>query len=181
MCAGPTSSKGTSRSRAAAERPAAPEHPRSHSLPPLAPSLAFSPPKSDYPPGASPFCAKYHPIHDNNVYDPSGPILDKNGVWHTWEDDGGWSHWTSTDLIHWKGDFTDSTHFSGDTGSVSPTPSGVYAFWPILGSLNVPIGSAKATNDSMLVWTQRGATTQRSCAGRRNQRGVLHLHWSWPY
>ena len=145
-------------------------------------SLAFSPPKGDYPPGASPFCAKYHPIHDRNVYDPSGPILDKNGVWHTWEDDGGWSHWTSTDLIHWKGDFTDSTHFSGDTGSVSPTPSGVYAFWPILGHSTVPIGSAKATNDSMLEWTQRGATIQQPAridAGFRDPVRAFELNGKW--
>ena len=60
-----------------------------------------------------------------------GPLLDATGLWHTWEDDGAWSHWTSKDLIHWSGSFRENTtHFGGDTGSVSPTPSGVYAFWP---------------------------------------------------
>ena len=63
-------------------------------------SLGFAPATDP-----SPFCARYHPIHDGNVYDPSGPLLDKTGVWHTWEDDGGWSHWTSKDLIHWNGSF----------------------------------------------------------------------------
>ena len=38
------------------------------------------------------FCPQYHPIHYGNVYDPSGPILDNSGLWHTWEDDGAWSH-----------------------------------------------------------------------------------------
>ena len=56
-------------------------------------SLSFAPAADP-----SPFCARYHPIHDGNVYDPSGPLLDKTGLWHTWEDDGGWSHWTSKDL-----------------------------------------------------------------------------------
>ena len=76
------------------------------------------------PPPPSAFCPKYHPIHAPNVYDPSGPLLDEQGNWHTWEDAGAWSHWVSKDLIHWKGDFKTSTHFGGDTGSVSPTPSG---------------------------------------------------------
>ena len=84
-----------------------------------------NPPPPPPPPGASPFCAKYHPIHDGNVYDPSGPLRAHDGTWHTWEDDGGWSHWTSKDLIHWSGSFRESTRFGGDTGSVSPTPSGV--------------------------------------------------------
>lgn len=112
------------------------------------------------PPSApSPFCAKYHAIHDANVYDPSGPLLDLSGTWHLWEDFGSWSHWTSTDLIHWSGSFGASTHFSRDTGSVSPTPSGIYAFWPIMdGPGKGAIGSAKATNDSMLEWDHRGPT-----------------------
>ena len=40
----------------------------------------------------------------------------------------------------WDGNFSTSTHFGGDTGSVSPTPSGVYAFWPIMG------GAGKGTS-----------------------------------
>ena len=46
-----------------------------------------------------------------------------------------WSHWTSKDLIHWSGSFKNGTGFGGDTGSVSPTKSGVYAFWPIMSAL----------------------------------------------
>ena len=104
-----------------------------------------------------PFCPQYHPIHDGGVYDPSGPILDKSGLWHTWEDDGAWSHWTSKDLIHWSGSFKqNTTNFGGDTGSVSPTPSGVYAFWPIMGGPGKgAIGSAKAIDDSLTAWTHR--------------------------
>ena len=122
-------------------------------------AIGFAAPR-DGPPGASsPFCPKYHPIHDRNVYDPSGPLLDKTGLWHAWEDDGAWSHWTSHDLIHWSGDFKASTHFGGDTGSVSPTPSGVYAFWPIMsGPGRGAIGSAKATDAGLTNWTHRGPT-----------------------
>ena len=93
--------------------------------------------------------------------DPSGPLLDEQGNWHTWEDAGAWSHWVSKDLIHWKGDFKTSTHFGGDTGSVSPTPSGVYAFWPIMGGPGKgSIGSAKSKDPSggMTQWDQRGPT-----------------------
>ena len=82
----------------------------------------YTPPPPPPPPSA--FCPKYHPIRKsqayphhnfistdvsdrspvfadaNSVYDPSGPLLDKSGTWHTWEDDGGWSHWGTKDLIH---------------------------------------------------------------------------------
>ena len=64
------------------------------------------------------FCPQYHPIHDGNVYDPSGPILDNSGLWHTWEDDGAWSHWTSRDLIHWSGSFTQNTTHFGELTTV---------------------------------------------------------------
>ena len=111
------------------------------------------------PPPPPPFCARYHPIHNGRLYDPSGPLMDSGGEWHVWEDLGAWSHWTSSDLVHWSGSFGASTHFGADTGSVSPTPSGVYAFWPIMsGPGKGAIGSARATNDSMLDWVHRGAT-----------------------
>jgi hypothetical protein len=113
------------------------------------------------PPPPSAFCPKYHPIHAGNVYDPSGPLLDKDGTWHTWEDAGAWSHWWSKDLIHWKGNFSTSTGFGGDTGSVSPTPSGVYAFWPIMGGPGKgSIASAKSKDPEagLYAWDQRGAT-----------------------
>eukprot|EP00658_Telonema_sp_P-2_P033226 TRINITY_DN24431_c0_g1_i2.p1 TRINITY_DN24431_c0_g1~~TRINITY_DN24431_c0_g1_i2.p1 ORF type:complete len:448 (-),score=98.16 TRINITY_DN24431_c0_g1_i2:169-1512(-) len=93
-------------------------------------------------------------------YDPSGPLFDEaSGLWHLWEDDGSWSHWTSPDLIHWTGNFTTSTGFGGDTGSVSPTESGVYAFWPIMsGPGQGAIGSAVAADSGMTEWTHRGPT-----------------------
>lgn len=112
------------------------------------------------PPDPDSFCPRYHPIHDGGVYDPSGPLLDDSGTWHQWEDEGGWSHWTSTDLMHWTGSFTaNTTNFGGDTGSVSPTASGVYAFWPIMsGEGKGAIGSAKAANAALTQWDHRGAT-----------------------
>jgi hypothetical protein len=120
-------------------------------------SACTTPAPTPAPPSG--FCARYHPIHDSNVYDPSGPLLDDSGLWHQWEDDGAWSHWTSTDLIHWNGSFHDSTNFGGDTGSVSPTKSGVYAFWPIMsGESKGAIGSAVATDAALTKWTHRGAT-----------------------
>eukprot|EP01047_Picozoa_sp_COSAG01_P054467 COSAG01_NODE_5953_length_3931_cov_21.491141_4_plen_234_part_00 len=62
----------------------------------------YGPPPPAPPAPPSPFCPQYHPIHANNVYDPSGPLLDEAGTWHTWEDAGAWSHWWSKDLIHCK-------------------------------------------------------------------------------
>ena len=80
------------------------------------------------------FCVAYHQLHggpSGDVYDPAGPLLDDDGMWHLWEDLGGWSHWKSRDLIHWSGSFTaNTTNFSTLTGAVSPTPTGMYAFYP---------------------------------------------------
>ena len=72
-----------------------------------------------------------------------------------------WSHWTSKDLIHWSGSFKNGTGFGGDTGSVSPTKSGVYAFWPIMsGAGKGAIGSAVAdpADPGYSSWKQRGPT-----------------------
>jgi sucrose-6-phosphate hydrolase SacC (GH32 family) len=154
------------------------------------PPPAASPP----PPPRSAFCARYHPIHDNadgsggkggGVYDPAGPLLDKHGVWHTWEDDGGWSHWTSTDLIHWHGSLNQSTNFSGGTGAVSPTPSGVYAFWPELSPGTIDKGaiySARATNESMTQWVHRGLTIPmpaRITTGYRDPMRAFTFNSKW--
>lgn len=82
------------------------------------------------PAGESFFAPRFHPIGGPKVYDPSGPLLDDSGRWHLWEDQGGWSSWTSRDLMHWDGTLRSSTHFGGLTGSVSYTRSGIFAFWP---------------------------------------------------
>ena len=113
-------------------------------------ALPVLPPGKPPTPGSA-FCPKLHPIHEptsyagsqgppeeGGVYDPSGPLLDAHGTWHVFEDASGWwtstpgwTHWRSPDLIHWFGNFSDGMGFGkGMTGSVSPTPSGVYAFWP---------------------------------------------------
>jgi len=147
----------------------------------------FGPPPPPPPPPPTPpnpYCVAYHPIHDGNVYDPSGPLLDDTGLWHTWEDDGAWSHWTSKDLIHWEGSFkVNTTNFGGDTGSVSPTPSGVYAFWPIMGGLGKgEIGSAKATDASMTSWIHRGPTIpmpSRINAGYRDPVRAFEFNNKW--
>lgn len=114
---------------------------------------------SDIPAPVLAFCPRFHPIRDAGVYDPSGPLLDDNGIWHQWEDKGAWSHWTSRDLIHWNGTFDKSTNFGGDTGSVSPTPAGVFAFWPIMSGPNKgDIGSSKSLDDGVNTWEDRGPT-----------------------
>jgi hypothetical protein len=79
-----------------------------------------------------PWCALLHPLRSHYLFDPSGPLLDERGVWHLWEDEGSWSHWTSRDLVHWEGALVNGTNFSQDTGAVSVTPAGTYAFWPLM-------------------------------------------------
>lgn len=133
------------------------------------------------PPPESEFCPQYHPIRNPSVYDPSGPLLDEHGLWHTWEDYGAWSHWTSHDLIHWNGTFARSTHFGGDTGSVSPTASGVYAFWPIMPH-SVQIGSARARTPSLTDWEMRGPTIdmpKRINAGFRDPVRAFEYRSKW--
>jgi sucrose-6-phosphate hydrolase SacC (GH32 family) len=88
------------------------------------------PPGPPTPPARGFFCPRFHPIGGDKVFDPSGPLLDDSGRWHLWEDEGGWSNFSSRDLMRWHGTLRSSTHFNGLTGSVSPTPSGTYAFWP---------------------------------------------------
>ena len=105
------------------------------------------------------FCPRYHPIHGGNVYDASGPLFDdESGTWHLFDDDGGWSHWRSKDLVHWSLS-ENTTHFSTDTGSLSPTASGIYAHWPVVQS-NMGnkccqvVKSAKATDASLSRWAE---------------------------
>ena len=134
---------------------------------------------------SSPFCPKLHPIRDGGVYDPSGPLIAQDGVFHVWEDEGAWSHWTSTDLVHWSGSFKNgTTNFGGDTGSVSPTPSGVYAFWPIMsGQGKGSIGSAKSLDSNNLdVWQHRGPTIpmpKRIDAGFRDPVRAFQFGEKW--
>lgn len=81
---------------------------------------------------AANYCTTLHPLHGHpTVFDPSGPLLDNSGLWHMWDDQGAWPHWTSHDLVHWQGSLTtNTTNFSGLTGAISPTPSGMYAVYP---------------------------------------------------
>lgn len=53
---------------------------------------------------------------------------------------GAWSHYTSTDLLRWtKGTDTNFTYL---TGSVSPTSTGVYAFYPTITQSSIAIAVA---------------------------------------
>eukprot|EP00054_Salpingoeca_dolichothecata_P015306 m.87904 g.87904 ORF g.87904 m.87904 type:complete len:544 (-) comp21429_c0_seq2:36-1667(-) len=132
------------------------------------------------PPPPGPFCAQYHPIHSPNVYDPSGPIQTSDGTWHVFEDQGGWSHWTSRDLIRWQLR-SPSTGFSGLTGSVAATPSGMYAFWP--SSDQSSILTAVATDGETLnTWQQRGPAIHAPAFSGKNFRDplrALNLNEKW--
>eukprot|EP01043_Picozoa_sp_COSAG02_P052605 COSAG02_NODE_5692_length_4119_cov_2.601244_5_plen_336_part_00 len=44
-------------------------------------------------------------------------------------DGGGWAHYTSKDLIHWRTDHP-TTNFNGNTGALTVTPNGTFALWP---------------------------------------------------
>jgi hypothetical protein len=144
------------------------------------------------------FCPRLHRIHDagvgfGGVADPCGPLLDGDGLWHVWDDTGGWSHWTSSDLVHWQGSLESSTNFSGATGSVSPTPGGVFAHWPIIaggaddsevGAMNccAEIGSAKAADGALTQWEQRGPTISRparATSGFRDPARAFQWHGKW--
>ena len=100
----------------------------------LATALSAAPTPTPAPSAAAPssaqpadFSPAYH-ICGANLYDPSAPILKDDGTWHLFQDAGGWSHYTSRDLLHWTP--APPTHFSGMTGSISVTPNGTYAIWP---------------------------------------------------
>ena len=119
------------------------------------------PPPGPKPPARGLFCPQYHPIGGATLYDPSGPLLDESGKWHLWEDEGGWSNWTSDDLMHWQGTLKSSTHFGGLTGSVSATPSGVYAFWPGhnkagVGAIESAVCEDCTKDGGWNIWTHRG-------------------------
>jgi hypothetical protein len=81
------------------------------------------------PPPPGEFCYLYHALYGSGYYDPSGPLLGPDGTWHLWEDAGGWSYFTSSDLIRWSVGGP-STGFGGLTGSVAVTPAGAFAFYP---------------------------------------------------
>jgi sucrose-6-phosphate hydrolase SacC (GH32 family) len=98
-------------------------------------------------------------------YDASGPLFDEDtGTWHLFEDDGGWGHWTSRDLVHFSRT-ENTTNFSSDTGSVTPTETGIYAHWPVVTSSGrsccALIDSAVATDGSLTSWRHRTAPTIR--------------------
>ena len=138
------------------------------------------------PPDEKSFCPRFHTIHDPGVADPCGPLRDESGLWHMWDDDGSWSHWTSRDLAHWDGDFSSGTNFSGATGSVSPTPSGVFAHWPIIAPGDAVccshIGSAKALDETLTRWDQRGpaiAQPARIDSGFRDPSRAFEWQGRW--
>eukprot|EP00966_Prymnesium_polylepis_P187703 4351455-Prymnesium_polylepis.1 len=116
-----------------------------------------------------PWCALLHPLRSHYLFDPSGPLLDERGVWHLWEDEGSWSHWTSRDLVHWEGALVNGTNFSQDTGAVSVTPAGTYAFWPLMDGRApiTEIASAVALTPvsgpfgGPAQWKHRGATIKK--------------------
>eukprot|EP00050_Salpingoeca_kvevrii_P019831 m.91108 g.91108 ORF g.91108 m.91108 type:complete len:546 (-) comp8590_c0_seq1:350-1987(-) len=94
------------------------------------------------------FCPKFHTILSPSLYDPSGPLQTADGTWHMWEDLGGWSHYTSRDLVHWD-QTSPSSNFSGLTGSVAATGGGEFvAFWPDAAQANIV--SARATDAPVL-------------------------------
>jgi sucrose-6-phosphate hydrolase SacC (GH32 family) len=68
-------------------------------------------------------------ICGTSLFDPSGPIQRSDGTWHLFEDKGGWSHYHSTDLLHWT-KTSNTTHFSSMTGSIAVTDEGTFAIWP---------------------------------------------------
>eukprot|EP01052_Picozoa_sp_SAG31_P043249 SAG31_NODE_7145_length_1777_cov_1.325983_2_plen_209_part_00 len=90
-----------------------------------------------------------------------------------WQSTRGWTHWRSRDLIHWVGNFSNGLDFGkAMTGSVSPTPSGVYAFWP---DGDNAIFSAKSMDPAagLLLWERRNETiAEPSRVGKWSSRST---------
>ena len=130
--------------------------------PACAPAPAPEPkpkPKPKPPAARGLFCPRFHPIGSASLYDPSGPIFDeRSGIWHLFEDYGGWSNFSSTDLMNWRGTLKSSTHFGGLTGSIAATPSGIYAFWPgRAGTINRAVCEDCGSGGGWSNWSHRGS------------------------
>jgi len=143
------------------------------------PTCPQPPPPPPPPPPAPPsdFCYKYHPIMSGGLYDPSGPLLTRDGWWHVWEDEGGWGHFISRDLVRWQ-QGGPSTGFGGLTGSVAVTPSGVFAFYPE-GSQG-GIDFAPSTDEANLTsWAPKGRViTAPAMAGSNFRDPLRAFQWT---
>ena len=82
---------------------------------------------------------------------------------------GSWSHYTSTDLLRWTR-LDDHSNFTSLTGSVSPTPGGVFAFYP--NEEQSAINIAVAGKHPVAIHVCVGSTTR----ARRMQGGCNAAH-----
>ena len=134
---------------------------------------AAPPPKPPKPTGD--FCPKLHWGKGN--YDPSGPLLQPDGTWHVFPDNGHWGHCTSTDLLRWNCSHPD-TGFDGDTGSISVTPQGIFALWPGVGKETGKIFRAIPASSALNKWTTTGNAAPGG-GGARDPGRALQLSSGW--
>ena len=62
--------------------------------------------------------------------DPSGVILQPDGLWHLFPDAEHWGHCSSPDTLRWNCSHPGTNFSSGETGSITVTPAGTFAIYP---------------------------------------------------
>ena len=112
-----------------------------------------------------PLCPTLHPIKSAGVFDPSGGLQSTDGMWHTFEDSGGWFHYESADLIRWQLSSAPTTGFhihGGMTGSVSRLPGGGFAAF--LPNAN-QTGLWRSASDDLTTWQHPPTTPIKAPPG----------------
>lgn len=116
----------------------------------------------------------FHPVTPGvTVQGDSCGGLHVNGTWHVMTScHGGWSHLTTTDLVHYT--FHGQIPHGTGTGSVVPSPDGK----GVLGFVN-DVAKHMVSIDGMQTWESVNTTTMGSPGGRDQARPLQSADGSW--